>query len=164
MQSLRSLVTTAAAAAFTMISSSAWALNGTCVLTPLQVAGTHGFAATGTALANTAFAPAGPFTQAGTITHVVDAATLSAISGRWSVTLTQTDTSGQVKLVQFGGNYTLDTKTCTSDLTLTSPAPLAATVGKNLVFREIWVSNGDELRTIALIPNLIIGYTSAKKL
>ena len=164
MLSPRSLATAAAAAAFTMTASSAWALNGTCVLTPLQVAGTHGFAATGTALANTAFAPAGPFTQAGTITHAVDSATFGAITGRWSVTLTQTDTSGQAKVVQFGGNYRLDTKTCTSDLTLTSPAPLAAIVGNNLVFREIWVANGDELRTIALIPNLIIGYTSARKL
>jgi hypothetical protein len=147
-----------------MVASSAWALNGTCVLTPLQVAGTHGFAAAGTALANTAFAPAGPFAQAGTITHAVDLVNLSVIIGRWSVTLTQTDSSGQAKVVQFGGNYTLDTKTCVGDLTLTSPAPLAAIAGNNIVFREILVSNGDELRTIALIPNLIIGYTSAKKL
>lgn len=164
MPSPRRLVTITAAAAITMVSSSAWALNGTCVLTPLQVTGTHGFAATGTALANTAFAPVGPFAQAGTITHTVDSVNFSAIVGRWSVTLTQTDSSGQAKVVQFGGNYTLDTKTCTSDLTLTSPAPLAAVIGNNLVFREIWVSNGDELRTIALIPNLIISYTSAKKL
>lgn len=164
MPSLRSLATATVAAAFTMVASSAWALNGTCVLTPLQVAGTHGFAATGTALSSNPFAPPGPFAQAGTINHTVDTVNFNAIIGRWSVTLTQTDTSGQAKLVQFGGNYSLDTKTCTSDLTLTSPAPLAAIFGNNLVFREIWVSNGDELRTIALIPNLIISYTSAKKL
>jgi hypothetical protein len=129
-----------------------------CDLNARKVSGTYGFAAQGTATGSNPFAPVGPFAQSGTVTLTAQGETARAVTGRWVATLAQNDADGYKPGVTFGGTFTTDKSTCGGDFSVTSPA------GSVLAFRVIFVAGGREVRTISAIPNLIVAYSTAKRL
>ncbi len=141
-----------------LYSAVAQAANGVCNLNAGKVSGTYGYAAQGVATGNSAFAPVGPFAQAGIVTQVARKEDASTLSGNWAVSLSQNDASGYKPHVTFGGTFEVNKVSCSGDFYLTSPVTLAQPA-----FHVVFVSDGDEVRTVALIPNLIVAYTTAKK-
>lgn len=151
----------AAMLASLILASTAHAANGTCTLNANRASGTYGFAAEGVATGANPFVPVGPFSQAGTVTQTVRREDASTLVGTWSVSLTQHDASGVTPNVTFGGIFQISKATCGGDFYVTTPASAASAQPS---FHVILVSDGDEVRTIALIPNLIVSYSTAKKL
>ena len=137
----------------------AQAAGGKCTLDAHKVSGTYGYATQGVATADTAFVPAGPFAQAGTVTQVATTEDASTINGTWSVSLSQNDSSGYTPNVSFGGNFQVDKSSCSGDFFLTTPVTISQPS-----FHVVFVADGKEIRTIALIPNLIVSYSTATKL
>jgi hypothetical protein len=142
-----------------MMSAAAAADSGTCQLTKAKISGTYGFSATGQALATIPdFVTQGPFAQAGTVIIVPTVSDEATIEGEWQASLIQQDSSGPPASLTFGGTFSVNRETCVGDFALAAPFP--PTWG----FVAVFVAHGDEVRTIAKIPNVIISYTSAKKL
>lgn len=141
------------------LATPARAERGECELDANQASGTYGFTAQGLATGATPFAPAGPFTQAGTVTQLVTQETASTFRGTWSLSLAQNDASGYTPNVRFGGVFEVNRATCGGNFFVTMPMQIAAPA-----FRVVIVAQGDELRTISALPNLLISYVSAKKL
>ncbi|MGI4793929.1 MAG: hypothetical protein ACRYF2_11515 [Janthinobacterium lividum] len=139
-----------------LFSTAALADNGTCKLTPAEASGTWGFASEGVATQSSTFAPQGAVVQAGTVTHQVTGQSGQTLSGNWNVTLTQNDSAGVHSNVQFGGTFQASTVTCQGDFYVSSL--------KQPAFHIVFVNGGDELRTIALIPNLFLSFPTARKL
>jgi hypothetical protein len=152
---LRSILIAAIASATPAVTSAA----GECHADANSVSTTYGFAAQGVATADTAFAPAGPFAQAGTATQLATSQTSKTISGTWSVELGQNDTHGYTPDVAFGGTFQIDRATCTGEFYVTTPVALTAPA-----FHVVVVADGDEVRVISAIPNLIVAYVSPKRL
>jgi hypothetical protein len=133
--------------------------SGTCHLTSAQISGTYGFSATGQALATIPdFVTEGPFAQVGTVTIEPTVSDEATIEGEWHASLIQQDSSGPPASLTFGGTFSVNRETCVGDFALAAPFP--PTWG----FVAVFVAHGHEARTIAKIPNVIISYTSAKKL
>lgn len=139
-----------------LFSTVALADNSACKLTPAKASGTWGFASEGVATQSSTFAPQGAVVQAGTVTHLVTGQSGQTLTGTWNVTLTQNDSAGIHSNVQFGGNFQVSTVTCQGDFFIPSL--------KQPAFHIVFVNDGDELRTIALIPNLFLSYPTARKL
>jgi hypothetical protein len=137
--------------------ASAHAADGRCNLNARKVSGTYGFAAQGVAIGANPFAPIGPFAQSGTVTSTARAEGARTIRGSWTATLAQNDAQGYKPEVTFGGTFEIDKRTCGGDYFLGSPGGAPA-------FRVIIVDDGEEVRTISALPNLIVAYLSAKRL
>ena len=142
-----------------LASASAHAADGRCDLNARRVSGTYGFAAQGVATGANPFAPVGPFAQSGTVTSTARAESARTIRGGWTATLAQNDAQGYKPEVTFGGTFEIDKRTCGGDYFLELPS-----AGRELAFRVIVVDEGNEVRTISAIPNLIVAYVSAKRL
>lgn len=149
----------AAAACFGLFAASAHAERGRCDLNARKASGTYGFAVQGEAIGANPFVPVGPFSQAGTVTLVARKQAASTITGTWSVRLAQNDSSGYTPNVSFGGTFQVDRTNCSGDFFVTTPVPIAQPA-----FRVVFVDDGEEVRTIAAIPKLIVSYSTAKKL
>ena len=141
-----------------LFTTTAYAFGGACTLNPILVTGTYGFAGQGVATMASLFAPVGPVVQSGTVTQSFTGQSGATITGKWSVALTQNDSSGS-RNVQFGGTFQVNVTTCQSDFYLTTPVQLATPA-----FHVVFVDNGNALRTVSLIPDLFIAYTTAEKL
>jgi hypothetical protein len=139
--------------------ASAHAADGRCDLNARKVSGTYGFAAQGVATGANPFAPIGPFAQSGTVTSTARAEGARTIRGSWTATLAQNDAQGYKPEVTFGGTFEIDKRTCGGDYFLGSPG-----AGREPAFRVIVVDDGEEVRTISALPNLIVAYLSAKRL
>lgn len=139
--------------------ASAQAADGRCDLNARKVSGTYGFAAQGVAIGANPFAPVGPFAQSGTVTSTARAEGDRTIRGSWTATLAQNDAQGYKPEVTFGGTFAIDKRTCGGDYFLGS-----ASAGRGPAFRVIVVDDGEEVRTISALPNLIVAYVSAKRL
>lgn len=145
--------------AFAATIATAEAANGTCTLNASKASGTYGYATQGVATGANPFVPVGPFAQAGTVTLAAERDGASTLTGTWSVSLSQNDANGYTPNVSFGGTFQVSKATCSGDFYLTQPAQLPQPA-----FHVVFVGDGDEVRTIALIPNLIVSYSTAKKL
>jgi hypothetical protein len=139
--------------------ASAHAADGRCDLNARKVSGTYGFAAQGVATGANPFAPIGPFAQSGTVTSTARAEGARTIRGSWTATLAQNDAQGYKPEVTFGGTFEIDKRTCGGDYVLRSPG-----AGREPAFRVIVVDDGEEVRTISALPNLIVAYASARRL
>jgi hypothetical protein len=135
------------------------AADGRCTLTASKVSGTYGYAAQGVATGANPFVPVGPFAQAGTATLAARREDASTLTGTWSVSLAQNDANGYTPDVTFGGSFQVDRTTCSGDFYVTTPVQITQPA-----FHIVFVANGDEIRSIALIPNLILSYDTVKKL
>ncbi len=124
-----------------------------------KASGTYGYATQGVATGDNPFVPVGPFAQAGTVTLAAQREDASTLTGTWSVSLYQNDASGYTPNVTFGGMFQVSKVTCSGDFFVTAPVQIAQPS-----FHVVFVADGDEVRTIALIPNLIVSYSTAKKL
>ena len=124
-----------------------------------KASGTYGFATQGTAIGDNPFVPVGPFSQAGIVTLVAQTEAPSTITGTWSVSLAQNDSNGYTPNVSFGGTFQVDRATCSGDFYVMTPVQISEPS-----FRVVFVAGGDEVRTIAAIPKLIVSYSTAKKL
>lgn len=154
------LASIAAAACFGLFAAApVHAERGGCDLDARKASGTYGYAVQGEATGANPFVPVGPFSQAGTVTLVAEVQTASTITGTWSVSLAQNDSNGYTPNVSFGGNFQVDRTTCSGDFYVTMPVQIALPA-----FHVIFVDNGEEVRTIAAIPKLIVSYSTAKKL
>jgi hypothetical protein len=142
-----------------ILAGAAHAANGTCTLNANKASGTYGYATEGVATGQNPFAPPGPFSQAGTVTLAANSEDTTTITGTWSVSLDQNDASGVTQGVAFGGTFQVGKATCSGDFYVVQPVQLA-----HPAFHVVFVGDGDEVRTIALIPNLIVSYSTAKKL
>ena len=143
-----------------LLASPAYATGtGACSLNAKSASGTYGFAGEGAATANTQFAPAGAVVQSGTVTQAVTSVSGQTLSGTWSVTLTQNDSSGYHANVQFGGHFQANASTCQGDFYVDAPVKLT-----NPAFHVVFVDDGDGLRTVSLIPDLFLDYPTARKL
>jgi hypothetical protein len=146
-----------------IFASTTYAANGTCALNARRASGTYGYATEGVATGTNPFVPPGPFSQAGTVTLTAQQEDTSTptgtLTGTWSVSLAQNDASGVTPNVTFGGTFQVSKATCSGDFYLTMPLQIAQPA-----FHVVFVGDGDEVRTIALIPNLIVSYSTAKKL
>ena len=139
--------------------TSAHAADGKCNLNARKVSGTYGFAAQGVATGANPLVPVGPFVQAGIVTSTAQSEGARMIRGIWTTTFAQNDAQGYKPEVTFGGTFAIDNRTCSGDYFLGSPPASSAPA-----FRVIVVDDGDEVRTISAVPNVIIAYTSAKRL
>jgi hypothetical protein len=139
--------------------AAAQAANGACTLNANKASGTYGYATQGVATGANPFVPVGPFAQAGTVTLDAEREDASTLVGTWSVSLSQNDASGYTPDVSFGGTFEVSKATCSGDFYLTKPVQIAQPS-----FHVVFVGDGEEVRTIALIPNLIVSYSTAKKL
>ena len=139
--------------------ATAQAANGACTLNANRASGIYGYATQGVATGANPFVPVGPFAQAGTATLAAQREDASTLTGTWSVSLAQNDASGYTPDVTFGGTFQVDRTTCSGDFYVTTPVQIAQPA-----FHVVFVANGDEIRSIALIPNLILSYSTAKKL
>ena len=133
--------------------------RGVCRLNAAKASGTYGYATQGIATGANPFAPVGPFAQAGTVTLAAEREDASTLTGTWGVSLYQSDASGVTPNVTFGGVFQVSKTSCSGDFYLTTPVQIAQPA-----FHVVIVADGDEVRTIALIPNLIVSYSTAKKL
>ena len=149
----------ATAACVGLFAAPAHSERGGCNLNARKASGTYGFAVQGQAVGANPFVPVGPFSQAETVTLVARTEAASTIAGIWSVNLAQNDSSGYTPNVSFGGVFQVDKASCSGDFFVTTPAQIAQPA-----FRVVFVDDGEEVRTIAAIPNLIVSYPTAKKL
>ncbi|HJS87727.1 MAG TPA: hypothetical protein VJ779_19915 [Acetobacteraceae bacterium] len=149
----------AVAAGSGLFAAPAHADRGRCDLDARKASGTYGFAAQGEAIGANPFVPVGPFSQAGTVTLAATAEDASTITGTWSVKLAQNDSSGYTPNVTFGGTFQVDRASCSGDFFVAEPVQIAEPS-----FRVVFVDGGEEVRTIAAIPKLIVSYSTAKKL
>ncbi len=133
--------------------------SGTCKLNANKASATYGYATQGVATGDNPFVPVGPFAQAGTVTLAAQREDASTLAGTWSVSLDQNDASGYTPNVTFGGTFQVSKATCSGDFFVTAPVQIAQPS-----FHVVFVADGDEVRTVALIPNLIVSYSTAKKL
>ena len=133
--------------------------RGACSLDANRISGTYGFSAQGNAIGGNPFVPVGRFSQAGTATLKAETDTGSTLTGTGSVTLAQNDSKGYTPNVSFSGTFQLDKTTCSGDFYVTSPMQIDGPA-----FRLVFVDGGEEVRVIAAIPNLIVSYSTAKKL
>jgi hypothetical protein len=133
--------------------------GGACRLNAAKASGTYGYATQGIATGANPFVPVGPFAQAGTVTLAAEREDASALTGTWSVSLTQNDANGVTPNVSFGGVFQVSKASCSGDFYLTTPLRIAQPA-----FHVVFVADGEEVRTIALIPNLFVSYSTAKKL
>ena len=138
--------------------ASAHAADGRCDLNARKVSGTYGYAAQGVAIGANPFAPIGPFAQSGTVTSTARSEGARTIRGSWTATLAQNDTQGYKPEVTFGGTFEIDKRTCGGDYFL------GVARRRRTAFRVIVVDDGEEVRTISALPNLIVAYLSAKRL
>jgi hypothetical protein len=160
MQLGKTLGASLAALAWSMLPiGAAQAAHGACTLNAKKASGTYGYATQGVATGPNAFVPVGPFAQAGTVTLVAEQEDASTLTGTWSVSLAQNDAGGYTPNVAFGGTFQVSKENCSGDFFVTTPAPIAQPS-----FHVVFVGDGEEVRTIALIPNLIVSYSTAKKL
>jgi hypothetical protein len=139
--------------------AAAQAANGTCTLNASKASGTYGYASQGVATGTNPFVPVGPFAQAGTATLDAEQEDASSLTGTWSVSLSQNDANGYTPNVTFGGTFQVSKATCSGDFFVTNPVQIAEPS-----FHVVFVADGNEIRTTALIPNLIVSYSTAKKL
>ncbi len=149
----------AALAWSTLHVGAAQAADGSCKLNANKASGTYGYATQGIATGANPFVPVGPFAQAGTVTLDAEREDASTLTGTWGVSLYQNDSSGYRANVTFGGTFQVSKTSCSGDFYLTTPVQIAQPS-----FHVVFVGDGDEVRTIALIPNLIVSYSTAKKL
>lgn len=133
--------------------------GGACRLSAARASGTYGYATQGIATGANLFVPVGPFAQAGTVTLAAEREDTSTLTGTWSVSLTQNDANGVTPNVSFGGVFQVSKASCSGDFYLTKPVQLGQPT-----FHVVFVADGEEVRTIALIPNLFVSYSTAKKL
>ena len=141
------------------------AANGACTLNANKASGTYGYATQGVATGDNPFlVPIGPFAQAGTVTLAAQRDGASTLTGTWSVRLSQNDAHGYTPDVSFGGTFQVSKATCSGDFYLTTPVQIAQPSFPLPSFHVVFVADGDEVRTTALIPNLIVSYSTAKKL
>ena len=130
--------------------------SGACNIHPSDLLASFAFASTGTNLTANALIPAGPFSQVGTATGT--SATLSGekITGRWTVTISQNDTSGKFTTNTYVGNYTVNTSTCTGDFSWDIlPAG-------TIVFRATFVNFAKQFKSVSALPGVIISYDGRK--
>ncbi len=139
--------------------AAAQASGGACKLNANKASGTYGYATEGVATGANPFVPVGPFAQAGTVTLEAEQEDGSTLTGTWSVSLDQNDANGYTPDVTFGGTFQVSKASCSGDFYVTTPEPIVQPS-----FHVVFVADGNEVRTIALIPNLIVSYSNAKKL
>ena len=158
LKQLAGIIMTATVCSVALIGA-AKAADGKCTLNAHKVSGTYGYAAQGVATADTDFVPIGPFAQAGTVTQVATTEDASTINGTWSVSLSQNDSKGYTPNVSFGGKFQVNKTSCSGDFFITTPVTITPPA-----FHVVFVADGRAVRTIALLPNLIISYSTATKL
>ena len=147
------------AGALFMMPAAAAADSGTCHLAKATSRARTDSLSTGQAPTTIPdFVTQGLFAQAGTVTIVPTVSDEATIEGEWQASLIQQDSSGPPASLTFGGTFSVNRETCVGDFALAAPFP--PTWG----FVVVFVAHGHEARTIAKIPNVIISYTSAKKL
>ena len=139
--------------------ATAGAADGVCNLNASKASGTYGYATEGIATGSNPFAPVGPFAQGGTVTLNAEGGNASILTGEWSVSLYQNDANGYTPDVTFGGTFQVSKETCSGEFYVNAPVQIAQPS-----FHVVFVANGDEVRTVALLPNLIVSYSTAKKL
>jgi hypothetical protein len=83
----------------------------------------------------------------------------SALTGTWSLSMAQNDSSGYTPNVSFGGNFQVDRTTCSADFFVTTPMQIAEPA-----FHGVFVNGGEEVRAIAAIPKVIVSYSTVRKL
>ena len=137
----------------TCLPAKAEEISGGCNIHPSDLLASFGFSATGTNLAANALIPAGPFAQVGTATGTSATQNGNSISGRWTVTISQNDSSGKFTTHTFVGNYSVDEATCTGDFTWDN-------IGT--VFRATFVNHAKEFKSVSTLPGVIIAYTGRK--
>ena len=129
--------------------------EGVCTIRPSDLLATFGFSASGTILASNALnATAGPFAQVGAATGLTATQKANIISGKWTVTITQNDSTGKVSTNTFPGTYTVDTNTCTGDFSWNA---LNA-----VVFRAVFVKDAKQFNSVSVLPGVIIAYNGKK--
>ena len=130
--------------------------SSACHIRPYELLNSFSFSASGTNTGNIAVAsliPVGAFSQVGTATGTSATQSGNTITGKWSVTITQNDTSGKLSTYTKAGSYTLDATTCTGDFSWD---------GVGVVFRATFVKDATEFKSIASLPGVIIAYTGTK--
>jgi hypothetical protein len=127
--------------------------SGVCNIRSYDLLGTFGFSATGTNLQANPLIPAGTFAHVGTATGTTAIANGTSISGRWTATIHQNDSSGKLTTRTFAGDYKVDATTCTGDFSWDN-------IG--LVFRAVFVDHAREFKSISTLPGVIIAYSGQK--
>ncbi len=130
-------------------------VSGVCNLRPSDLLASFAFSSTGTNLTANALIPAGPFSQVGTATGTTATQSGDTISGRWTVTITQNDSSGKVTTKTFPGSYSVSTDTCTGNFSW--DALSGATV-----FQATFVNHAKEFKSVSTLPGVIIAYDGRK--
>ncbi len=137
------------------IPASAEEVSGVCNLHTSDLLASFAFSSTGTNLTANALIPAGIFSQVGTATGTTATQSGETISGRWTVTITQNDTSGKVTTKTYPGSYTVNTETCTGSFSwdILSGAT---------VFQATFVNHAKEFKSVSTLPGVFIAYDGRK--
>lgn len=131
---------------------------GFCNITPNKILATFGYSAAGQALTGNALGLAvGPFSEVGTATGT--SASYDGhgnIIGTWTSASEVNDANGNLTSYNNSGTFSVSTSTCTGYFYwngITAP-----------VLETVFVNGGTEFRSIALLPGVIVAYTTGSKL
>ena len=131
---------------------------GFCNITPNKLLATFGYSAAGQALTGNALGLAvGPFSEVGTATGTSASYDGQGnITGTWTTAFEINDANGNLTSYNNSGTFSVSTSTCTGHFYwngITAPVDDA-----------VFVNGGTEFQSIAVLPGVIVAYTTGSKL